>query len=283
MIEAVLFFEEASILVDGFEAWGAVLGGSVRRSREALNAQVRRLKRAVKARVLWRWAPLVPEDDFTACCRQAINELKLRNSGKIIGDYLEFGVSRGTSLACMHHALAAEQLGNVRLVGFDSFEGLPPEAAEEGGSMWEPGAYGSALGTTRTYLKRKGVDLRRVNLVKGWFKDTLTAQTRHALKLERASLIMVDCDIYSASRDALFFCEPLIGDAAVIFFDDWGWRSDIGEIGQKEAFDEFLAAFPELSATPLPAYLPQARVFLVSRTGEIQAGGRLSSATVSPG
>ena len=76
---------------------------------------------------------------------------------------------------------------------------------------------------------------------------------------------MIDCDIYSASRAALFFCEPLIVDHAVILFDDWGWREEVGGVGQKEAFDEFLGEFPELAAERLPSYFKHARVFLVER------------------
>ena len=44
---------------------------------------------------------------------------------------------------------------------------------------------------------------------------------------------MVDCDIYSASREALWFSEPLIHDMAVIFFDDWGWRAGSDEGGSE--------------------------------------------------
>ena len=40
-----------------------------------------------------------------------------------LGDYLEFGVSHGTSLATMHTELKKMGLNNVRIFGFDSFEG----------------------------------------------------------------------------------------------------------------------------------------------------------------
>ncbi len=48
--------------------------------------------------------------------------------------------------------------------------------------------------------------------------------------------------------------------------DDWGWRADRGELGQKEAaFKAFMAANPSLRAAALPPYIPQARVFLLRR------------------
>jgi hypothetical protein len=44
---------------------------------------------------------------------------------------------------------------------------------------------------------------------------------------------------------------------------------DQDKIGQGEAFDEFLAASPDLEAAPLPSYPPEARVFLVTRGAEM--------------
>jgi O-methyltransferase len=233
------------------------LGNTARRGK----ALARHAKNAASSRVLWGWKPLVPEHAFEECCQEAVQTL--RNLGHVpFGDYLEFGVSRGTSLAAVHEVLCREGLPQVRLIGFDSFEGMPPEALTQG---WRPGDFRSTISTTRRYLRKKGVQLDRVVLVKGWFKDTLTRDTVDRLGLTKASLIMIDCDIYSSSREALWFCEPLIRETAVIFFDDWGWRSDLNEIGQKEAFTEFMQEFSMFSEEPLPAYLPQARAFLIRR------------------
>jgi O-methyltransferase len=225
---------------------------------------LRRIWLGLKARGLMPWEPLVPEEAFSDCVAHCIRRLREIEPSEPFGDYLEFGVSRGTSLACVYRSLKMAGLHQACLIGFDSFEGMPPEAANEG---WAEGRYHSTIEATRSYLRQKQVDLDRVTLVKGWFKDTLTEKTRQGLALEKASLIMVDCDIYSASKDALTFSEPHIRKYAVILFDDWGWREDLGEIGQKEAFAEFLAEHPDLTAEPLPAYLPQARVFLITRRG----------------
>ena len=221
----------------------------------------RRVTWALRARGWFKWVPLVPEEQFSASCDLAIETL--RADGHEFGDYLEFGVSRGTSMACMYHALRKAGLSSVRLIGFDSFKGLPSESAGQG---WKPSQYASTIGATKRYLKKAGVDPGEVHLVKGWFRDTLTPKTVARFKLRKASLIMVDCDIYMASKEALWFCEPLISDRAVIVFDDWGWSVDVGEIGQQETYAEFLEAFPHFTSEPLPAYIPQARMFLVTRS-----------------
>lgn len=227
-----------------------------------LGRPARQMKDRLRSAGFGNWTPLVPEVAFTECIQAAVDVLLREEPAEAFGDYLEFGVSRGTSLACVFHVLQKSGLRRVRLIGFDSFEGLPPEAANEG---WKPGDFRSTYAATHRYLTTQGVDFERVTIVKGWFRDTLTPETRSRLAIAKASLIMIDCDIYSASKEALAFCEPHIRERAVIVFDDWGWDAD--RIGQKEAFAEFLAEHPRLQAEPLPAYIPQARVFLVRDRG----------------
>lgn len=232
-----------------------------RRVKQSMCTLKIRAQNAIHAAGWGQWQALVPIDSFMSSCELAIRALREKNHE--FGDYLEFGVSRGTSMACMYHALRNSGLTDARLFGFDSFEGMPDEASEQG---WLPGQYASTIGATRRYLKTMGVNLRNFRLIKGWFKESLTAATIERFNLRRASIIMVDCDIYSASKEALWFCAPLIAKEAVIIFDDWGWRADNNQIGQQEAYAEFLEAFPHFQSLSLePAHIPQARIFLLTR------------------
>lgn len=230
--------------------------------RIGLYAPIYRTWDTLRARGWTRWRPLVPEAEFEACLRGALRWLAEVGGSKPQGDYVEFGVSRGASMAAAFGAFQAEGIRETRFVGFDSFQGLPAAARDEG---WKPGDYRSAKAATERFLKRRGVDLRRVELVEGWFSDTLTEETKRRLRLDRAAVIMVDCDLYSASKEALAFAAPLIRDRAVILFDDWGWTEERGDIGQKEAFVEFCDEHPDITATELPSYLRQARVFGLRR------------------
>lgn len=195
--------------------------------------------------------------------------------------YLEFGVYVGTSLACM--ARAADELaagngtgaatgagpGVLRIIGFDSFEGMPAGAADEQRPGLGTGQLYSDVALTRANLRRLGVSPDRVELVPGWFDASLTAATRERLGLVAADVVMIDCVIESATRTALDFVLPLVGDGTVIFFDDWSvFDFEERDLGEKAAFEDWTAEHPELAVERLPKleYSPDARAFLVARS-----------------
>lgn len=211
-------------------------------------------------------ARLVPEEDLSSLLLRGLRLLKKRHGAESIGAYLEFGVYNGTSLVCMYRALEATGLHHVRLVGFDSFQGFPPTAATEDGGRWQPGRCHSTQEFTTAVLHYEGVDVSKVTLVPGWFNETLTNKTARDLGIEKASVIMIDCDLYSSAREALEFCAPLIQDEALILFDDWHARTLEGKnMGERRAFVEFLRRRPCFTAVPFGKYAKRTETFLVSR------------------
>jgi O-methyltransferase len=209
---------------------------------------------------------LVPAERLERTYRDALALLSRRVGTDELGDYLEFGVFVGTSMLAMQRASAESGHDAMRLVGFDSFAGLPAGAQEESGGLWSPGQFKSSLEATRRHMDARGADWRRVTLVPGWYEDTLVPETSTRLRLQKASVIMVDCDLYSSARACLAFSAPLIRDEAVILFDDWGWEGLTGQNdGERRAFEELLAATPELAAEQLEPYSDASAVFHVIR------------------
>ena len=100
--------------------------------------------------------------------------LYLAKSIDSIGDYLECGVCHGTSINCMYPVVKHLQRNHVRLIGFDSFEGMPEISKVDDGALWYPGQFRSELEDTRSSLTKKGIDWKQTFLIKGWFSDTLT-------------------------------------------------------------------------------------------------------------
>ena len=203
----------------------------------------------------------VPPDQLALFFEKAVQKVSETVGADGMGDYLEFGVYQGNSMMAMQEAVRRVGLERVRFFGFDSFEGLPSEAEWDG--PWSEGEFRSDIEFTRKRLTEGGVDWGRTELVKGFFSDTLTPELRQQHGMEKASLIMIDADLYTSSRDALAFCEPLIRDTAAIFFDDWNSTDEAG--GEKRAFRELLEAHPDLEAEEIGTYSPNALSFVVTR------------------
>lgn len=191
---------------------------------------------------------------------------RLKSLGVELGDYLEFGVSRGASMVCMHRVTKKLNLKSVRMFGFDSFEGMPESAKVEDDGTWKPGQFASTIDETRTFLNAYKIDWTRTHLIKGWFEDSLNTATTEQFNIRKASVIMVDCDIYSASKVALNYSLPMIKDYAVIFFDDW--RDDI-TFGEYKAYSEFLNENQHLHSEEIGTYAPTGKIFLVKNKSAV--------------
>jgi O-methyltransferase len=211
---------------------------------------------------------LVPEAALHALLMRGLRTLVERHGRERVGDYLEFGVYNGSSLLCMFGALRQIGLDYVRLFGFDSFQGFPPNAAHEDEGRWQPGRCFSPLEFTRAVLEEHCIDPTRVTLVPGWFTDTLNNVTREQHRISKASVIMIDCDLYSSTKEALHFCAPLIQDEALLLFDEYYPRGlEHKNLGERRAFDEFLQETRCFEAEPFQQYAPRTQTFFIRRVG----------------
>ena len=125
----------------------------------------------------------------------------------------------------------------------------------------------------------RGLHWRRVTLIKGWFHEVLTEALPVHYNLTKASIIMIDSDLYSSAQQALAFCAPLIQDTAVLLFDgcslegcaETGWEQVVK--GERQAFEEFMGQHPEFDVTPLESYAPWAASFLLRRRAAQRLAG----------
>jgi hypothetical protein len=116
--------------------------------------------------------------------------------------YVEFGVYRGRSLRWWSTHL--RQPG-ARLVGFDSFEGLPAD--------WRPDL---PAGKFRV-AGPPDIDDPRLSFEVGWFEDTLSDFT---VPDHDQLIINVDCDLYSSTVTVLEWAEAHIRPGTLIYFDE---------------------------------------------------------------
>lgn len=147
--------------------------------------------------------------------RMAVGEANLTN-GRLA---CEFGVFDGTSINYV------SSLVETRVYGFDSFEGLP--------ERWRDG-YGKGFFKFSSLPRVRS----NVDLIKGWFKDTLPAfLERHR---EAVGFLHIDCDLYSSTECIFNLMSDRIGPECIIVFDEYfnypGWEG-----GEHKAFKEFVA------------------------------------------
>jgi O-methyltransferase len=170
------------------------------------------------------------------------------------GDYFEFGVFQGVSLA---RAIRADlswkkKTGRAhvrRFVGFDSFEGLPSFVEDDnlkGYEVFQPGQFSdTSQERVLAELQREGMPTDSVTLIPGFYSQSLLSQETSArLQGVRVSIAHIDCDLYSSAKECLDFLTDRLADGAVILFDDWFCYRGRPDRGVHKAFDEWCQSAP---------------------------------------
>ncbi len=211
---------------------------------------------------------IAEKDNFTGahgCIRTAASFVTWN---QIEGDYLEFGVYRGESLAAAYHALLSNRVHSSgsdapRFFAFDSFEGLPPGPGERQADYF-PGAYGCSEAEFKANIAKEGVDFTRVIAVPGFYDRTLNQETKEKYGLKRAAMVMIDCDLYESTVPVLDFLTDLVGQGTVLIFHDWFRFKGSPNCGEQRACREWLARNPRFELIEYWREGPQAVSFLVN-------------------
>jgi|GEM_PF-1347924 hypothetical protein len=122
--------------------------------------------------------------------------------------YLEFGVYRGRTLRWWSSHLT---LPTARLVGFDSFMGLPEDWRFDAPRGWfDPG-------------ELPQFDDPRISLVVGWFEQTLPCWEPPA---HDQLIVNIDCDLYASATCVLTWLDRHLLPGTLIYFDDLADRDN---------------------------------------------------------
>lgn len=137
------------------------------------------------------------------------------------GLMLEFGVFQGRTINYIAKKLLAS-----KIYGFDSFEGLP--------EVWRDGFGEGAFKMAQLPQVESNVEL-----LKGWFDNSLPEFLEAVGSEISVSYLHVDCDLYSSTKTIFRFLADRIKSGAVIVFDEYfnypGWEN-----GEFKAFQEFI-------------------------------------------
>jgi O-methyltransferase len=136
----------------------------------------------------------------------------------IPGEILAAGLWKGGSLVLLRGLLNIYRQKRRKLVGADSFQGLPVATHPLDRAMVIDRADELAVSVeyVQSLLRRYGL-AENVELIKGWFCDTLPH-----LSDRRWCLIHVDADFYESTSDVLRNCYPSLAEGGFLIVDDYG-------------------------------------------------------------
>ena len=209
-----------------------------------------------------------------------VNAMQFINWERIEGDILEFGVAVGKSLTLMAKlqqdnlkwwGYRDEVCTSRRVIGFESFEGLPGD--DQFHPRWSEGSfatnyladhpvlrYDEPITPQSIYQLFEVYQLPPPEIVVGLFPESLEPS-----RFSKAALVHIDADLYASAKTALDSVEPILSDGALVCFDDWFMYRGNPNKGEQRAFKEFLEENPHWEAIPYKTYSVFCNSFIMHR------------------
>ena len=118
---------------------------------------------------------------------------------ELAGDYIEFGVSLGTTFGYAVQKMAPI-FSEMQFIACDSFQGLPDPKGIDAISGFTSGFYKGQFACSEEDfmrgLRARQIDLSRVKTIKGWFSESLVSGNSKADRIEKVAAAWIDGDLY---------------------------------------------------------------------------------------
>ncbi|CAA6816056.1 MAG: Methyltransferase [uncultured Campylobacterales bacterium] len=155
----------------------------------------------------------------------------------------------------------------MKFYAFDSFEGMPKSKGIDSVDniyQFVEGQYACTEEHFKDSIEKNDVNLNKVELVPGWFEDTLTEKTKDKLKIKKASVIWVDCDLYASTVPVLEFITQYLQNGTIICFDDWFSFLGNPNRGEQKAFYEWIKKYSHIKCIDYHTFGKWGKSFIVS-------------------
>ena len=195
----------------------------------------------------------------------------------IEGDVIEFGVYTGRSLALLshYHILNKNSIHSInfdrKIVGFDSFSGLP---SSDDHPRWKKNMFGvnhsyhpilefgAKVTPTVIYDLFDRCNLSKPYIESGDFNTTIRKTIKN--KYKKAALVHIDCDLYESTKTVLFGIESILQEGTVLLFDDWFNFKGNKNKGEQKAFYEFFYSYPNWKYIEYKDYATFGKSFIIT-------------------
>ena len=183
------------------------------------------------------------------------------------GSYLEFGVFTGSSFNyAMKVNKRIEKLGyknmDCEFIGFDSFQGFGDIKKDDEHPNYKDHVFSVNEEKILRNIEKcaKG---QKYRIIKGFYKDTIKNKTTKDLKIDKAKIVMIDCDLKEPTTLALEFIKPSFQEGTIILFDDYVFFKGSKDKGEYGAFEDFKKKHPEILFRRIFDYGYGSRAFIV--------------------
>lgn len=191
------------------------------------------------------------------------------NKCNITGSYFEFGVFNGSSMMEAYFLLK-DQVDSY--IGFDSFKGLPrlSDIDQKDISKQPQFVEGNLCSNEYSVVKEMILSTclaeETLCLVEGYFKESLTKELQEELLSKtKASVVHLDVDLYSSTREALDFIYPFLQTGTWLLCDDYWTYAGSSSCGTQKALNEFLKDHSDIKIQEYCSYKGWAKSFIVEK------------------
>ena len=132
-----------------------------------------------------------------------------------------------------------------------------------GHARFSSGRYDFSLSDFIKLIKSKGLDLNKIIINPGFYSNSLTQDFKQINKLNAASIVMIDCDLYESTSLVLEFITDLIQEGTILIFDDWFAYRGSPLKGEQRAVSEWIRKNPHIQLSAFAQDGPTQRAFIV--------------------
>ena len=159
------------------------------------------------------------------------------------GDYLEFGVFKGSSfchsIRCFKKLKKTNHvISDTNFYGFDSFSGFGKLKDNDIHPFYKDENFRTDFSKVEKRIKKVAGHINTI-LIPGFFKDSLK-DGPSSMGIKKVRIIFIDCDTFEASNMALSFCKDVVQEGTFLILDDYFSYKGSDNRGVRRAFLEFL-------------------------------------------
>ena len=164
------------------------------------------------------------------------------------GDYLEFGVFTGSSFVLAlraHRQTKYLTHKKVQFWGFDSFSGFGEIDSNDKHPFYFDGMFNIDAQKVKKNIY-KHASSEKVNLIEGFFEETLKNKTPRDMGISKGRIIFIDCDLKKPAETVFKFIAPIIQQGTILILDDYfSYYGDINK-GIAGAYEAFKKVYPHM-------------------------------------